>query len=543
MSGVKQRNNKKDGNYVPSEEKLVDSKDSSASAFTSTSCILLFWKILGIRLANALLTTTYFQADEFYQCLEPAHKLAFGYGYITWEWNEKLRSSIHPWIYAIGYKLTSCLNIDIVVAPKVIGAILASIGECFLYKFALNYSEGNVKLAKVALIMSLINPFNWYIITRSFSNNFEMILTTIGLSCWPFNNNDNKSIVIKKALISSAFGIISCIVRPTNAILWLCLGAHLLFRLKDIRAKLALFILIETILILSVNTVIDYLFYNEVTFPIYNFIQFNVIKSLSIFYGVAPWHFYIFQAIPIMTMTSLPFLIHYLISLKGYKSVLGISSFIVVGSFSLINHKEFRFIYPLQPVFILFVAMSIVENYARVRRFAIPMIAINIAIAYFFTRVNERGVIDVIYYLRGTNESFGLLTPCHSTPWQSYLHNPNYNDGNSWALTCEPPLHLSKNSENNIMEEIKKYRDESDMFYDDPTSFINENFPPVSYPTDVYQKGKKYAWPARLIIFSPEEDLITSQLGTKYIECNRFFNSYFHWDSRRSGDVIVYCSK
>ena len=540
MLAIRQRNVKRDGDSIPSKEKSVESE--AASAFPSTSSISLFWKILAVRLANALLTITYFQADEFYQCLEPAHKLAFGYGYVTWEWNEKLRSSIHPWIYAIGYKLTSYLNIDIVVAPKVIGAILASIGECFLYKFALNYSKGNVKLAKVALVMSLVNPFNWYIITRSFSNNFEMILTTIGLSYWPFYNNKDKNIVIRNALISSAFGIVSCIVRPTNAILWLCLGAHLLYRLKDIRTKLSLFISFETVLILLVNTVIDYLFYNEFTFPLYNFIQFNVIKSLSIFYGVAPWHFYIFQAVPIMTMTSLPFLLHYLVSLKGYKGVLGISSFIVVGSFSLINHKEFRFIYPLQPIFILFISTSVVENYARVRRLAMPLIVINIAIAYFFTRVNERGVIDVVYYLRDTNESFGFLTPCHSTPWQSYLHNPNFTDGNSWALTCEPPLHLT-NTENNIVEEIKKYRDESDMFYDNPTSFINENFPPLSYPTDVNQNGKKYAWPARLIIFAPEEDLITSQLGTKYVECNRFFNSYFHWDSRRNGDVIVYCSK
>lgn len=31
---------------------------------------------------------TYFQPDEFYQALEPAHYHVFGYGYLSWEWRD-----------------------------------------------------------------------------------------------------------------------------------------------------------------------------------------------------------------------------------------------------------------------------------------------------------------------------------------------------------------------------------------------------------------------------------------------------------------------
>lgn len=31
---------------------------------------------------------TYFQPDEFYQALEPAHYYVFGYGYLSWEWRD-----------------------------------------------------------------------------------------------------------------------------------------------------------------------------------------------------------------------------------------------------------------------------------------------------------------------------------------------------------------------------------------------------------------------------------------------------------------------
>lgn len=39
-----------------------------------------------IRLPLALIQRTPFQPDETYQSLEPAHRIVFGYGHLTWEW-------------------------------------------------------------------------------------------------------------------------------------------------------------------------------------------------------------------------------------------------------------------------------------------------------------------------------------------------------------------------------------------------------------------------------------------------------------------------
>jgi phosphatidylinositol glycan class B len=46
----------------------------------------LFLLALVFRLVNACITRTFFQPDEYYQALEPAHRLIFGTGYATWEW-------------------------------------------------------------------------------------------------------------------------------------------------------------------------------------------------------------------------------------------------------------------------------------------------------------------------------------------------------------------------------------------------------------------------------------------------------------------------
>lgn len=53
---------------------------------------------LCVRIAIAVLTRTVFQPDEYFQSLEPAFQLIFGYGHLTWEWlaEKPIRSIIYP---------------------------------------------------------------------------------------------------------------------------------------------------------------------------------------------------------------------------------------------------------------------------------------------------------------------------------------------------------------------------------------------------------------------------------------------------------------
>ena len=472
---------------------------------TRLSPVKLFIFIFLFRLFNSLIIQTFFQADEFYQALEPAHSFIYGYGYVTWEWKQQLRSSIHPLIYAVGYKLAGENKTLIYFIPKIISALIATIGEYNLYKFIEVYRDE--KLAWITLMLSLFNPFNWYVSTRSFSNNLETGLTILALRYWPWDKK-----ISKQWYLSLGFGFVSCIIRPTNILIWCPLGIWLLIN-AHITVKWAILSIVEVVVLFALNTGLDYYFYQQLTFPLYNFLEFNVIKNLSIFYGTAPWHFYIFQAIPLMMMIYLPFMLYGL-----EKSILLLAGAIYLLGFSLIQHKEFRFIYPLHPIMLYFTA----RGYNKLKpKYVILGITVNICIGLFFTNVHERGVIDVVNYLQDS-QSIGFLTPCHSTPWQSHFHKP---DLDAWFLTCEPPFHLNKPS----LEEVKAYRDQSDQFYDSPKEFIDAHL------------GQDLPFPQHLIVFEPLQELINEQLGGQYSECKRFFNSYFHWDSRRNGDVVVFC--
>lgn len=73
---------------------------------------IVFLVALIFRVANSLVVQTFFSPDEYWQALEPAHVAVYGYGVLTWEWAEGIRSFIHPLLYALLYKLLEILSLD-----------------------------------------------------------------------------------------------------------------------------------------------------------------------------------------------------------------------------------------------------------------------------------------------------------------------------------------------------------------------------------------------------------------------------------------------
>jgi hypothetical protein len=70
--------------------------------------------ILVYRIALALLTRSIFQPDEFFQSLEVAHNVVFGYGKLTWEWQPSvaIRSIVYPTLYVPVYWILRVTGLD-----------------------------------------------------------------------------------------------------------------------------------------------------------------------------------------------------------------------------------------------------------------------------------------------------------------------------------------------------------------------------------------------------------------------------------------------
>lgn len=213
---------------------------------------------------------------------------------------------------------------------------------------------------------------------------------------------------------------------------------------------------------LALNAVVDHSYYGVWTFPPLKFLEFNVIQGISVFYGGNPWHYYISQGLPILLASFLPLSLYslYLFFRAGSPSSAegseqGTAGFqlastvaLVTGVYSLISHKEVRFIYPLLPVLHILSAAALENlNWSKKvkQRLVLGMVLVNLPIAWYVSQVHQRGVIDVVDWLRKTGietsdehhwRSVGFLMPCHSTPWRSSVMG----DGEMWALSCEPPI-------------------------------------------------------------------------------------------------------
>ena len=255
---------------------------------------------------------------------------------------------------------------------------------------------------------------------------------------------------------------------------------------------------------------------------------------------------------------------------------------------SIVSHKEVRFIYPLLPMLhiigasslasfclpIVSHASSLSKNRNAIIRILVlsTLLLLNFLIAIFTTRYHQTASLSVLTYLRqeyshihllGPSSSshlghadrtmtVGFLMPCHSTPWRSHLVHPGIK---AWALGCEPPVHLNSSSR-------YAYVDEADQFYKNPEQFLATNLIEQRRSDEwdlVAQNpqqggmeqasdqeawdgkvGKK-VWPEYLVFFEALEEAIDRMLTEKhYSFCWRGWNSYFHDDWRRRGDVLVW---
>ncbi|KAI8846600.1 Alg9-like mannosyltransferase family-domain-containing protein [Chytridium lagenaria] len=475
-----------------------------------------FLAILAFRTYNALAVRTFFNPDEYWQSLEVAHEFVFGYGYLTWEWEFKIRGFTYPMIFATAFQALKSLNMDtpelVILVPKFLQAVSAATGDYFTYKFGEKLF--GPKVGKWALICSLMNHFNYFCAVRTLGNSVETTLTVAALYYWSWTGKERRS--LRRFAMSVGLASLACVMRPTSIILWAVLGLFLLFRSRRSAFKIILVALLIGLSILAISILIDSLFYNELTFTIYNFFKLNVIHGISSFYGTHPWHCIppLFQEkphrdIPIATMTP-------------------------SSSSASSRTKNSDSSIPSSPS-------------SWVKAVVVFLALTNAASAWYLGTVHQRGVVDVMGFLRKEVRRDGVdgvvfLMPCHSTPFYSHLHA----NVPMRFLTCSPPLTGAKG-----------YVDEADVFYENPGKFLERYFDGrVGNKTVVGMGGKeevvsvpgqeytiqRYKWPSHVVFFEAlKKDLVGIFDGSNYKECARFFNSHFIDDKRRVGHVVVYC--
>ncbi|KAL4096336.1 hypothetical protein PRIC1_009696 [Phytophthora ramorum] len=427
----------------------------------------VFWvSVAAFRLWNALFVRTSFNPDEYWQSTEVAHRLVFGYGYLTWEWQEdaQLRGFAHPALFAGLYKFLELLNLDsrwaVAYGPRLVQGLLSAMNDYFLYKLAGNYFDA--KSAKWALLCQLFSWFVFYVMVRPFSNCVETLCTTAALAYWPWKfleDGDNRkknddAVPVKRSnrTLALAFAALGVLFRPTNAIIWLYPGVVHFLQARD-RGHLIFGVVLPIALVTTLAMLcIDRLGYGEWTFVPFNFFKFNVLEGKDKLYGEHPWSWYFSQGYPAIVGTALPIVIAGYLTVPASKKDLGRTIMWALFVYSNTAHKEFRFVLPLlPPAFVyagyclrnlerkLYVQFRERTQWNLLRLAAFSVIVPNVLSAYYLSRSHQRAPVEVMDYLaeriqENPEASIHFWTPCHATPYYSYLHQ----NVSMWFPDCSP---------------------------------------------------------------------------------------------------------
>ncbi|XP_052866537.1 GPI mannosyltransferase 3 [Anopheles cruzii] len=470
----------------------------------------MFWFFAALRVASVFLVTTFFAPDEYWQSLEVAHRLAFGYGHLTWEWTAGIRSYLYPVFIAGLYKLLALLSLDSVelltILPRVLQALLSAYADYRFYVWS-NKSKWSVFL--------LATSWCWfYVASRTLANTLETAVTMIALSFFPWAS-ESTTFLLPVAL--------SFFLRPTSVIPWVPLCVYHIKKSSHPTWELLLKrYLLVGLLVGVVNIAVDSYFHGAFVVTAYEFLHHNVLQGVGSFYGEHPWYWYVSTGLPIVLGVGIvPFVLACYDTVRNrqvypQRMVLLSSILFTVALYSVLSHKEFRFLLPVLPM-CLFVSSDYLSRWSRkassklIWFVALFIVAVNALMAGYTGLVHQRGTLDVTSYLGSTTGEYRdeyrneakilFLMPCHSTPFYSHVHQ----NVTMRFLRCEPNLQGQEN-----------YVDEADQFYGNPMGWIRRNLP-------VHPRS---ALPTHVVAFDVLEPQIKDFLSIYHEKASFFHTDY-----------------
>ncbi|XP_076628412.1 phosphatidylinositol glycan anchor biosynthesis class B [Colletes latitarsis] len=461
--------------------------------------ILMVW-----RLTSVFLVQTAHVPDEYWQSVEVAHRLAFGYGYLTWEWHAKIRNYIYPFLISIIYRILALVSLDhvtiLTILPRMLQAIVCAYGEYRFYQWTKN---------KWTLYSLCLNWYWYYCASRTLINTVETACTMIALSIFPWRDSN-----IRNLNFLWIVGFL-CMIRPTAAVIWLplCLY-HLCTSLQDKLMLICRYSVVCIVCCLS-SILLDSYCYGTLVISPWEFFVINVLHKIGNIYGTQHLLWYIFCGLPVLLgVYYIVFLLCIWQVTKYYacfhrQAIMLIVIGWTICVYSLLSHKEFRFLLPLLPMLIYICTSCTFRlnvKFAKIGRkiFIALLIISNIIPGVYFCAIHQRGSLDAMDVLHKeivnaentTNVLF--LTPCHATPLYSHLHvNVSLK-----ILTCEPNL-------NNITN----YVDEADAFFADPMHWLDHN----------YNSNENATIPSYIVTF----DNISSKIG-QFLEHYQVMSKLFY---------------
>lgn len=289
--------------------------------------------------------------DEIFQTQEPAHRLAYGYGVVTWEWREGIRSWVFPAFLACVMRATSWMGEEssgYLLGIRLMLSLISLSAVWFAFSWAKRASGTPAAFIAAGCCAT------WYQLVdfggRALTEVVAAHLLLPGLYLGVYGDRipERERLILAGAFCGLALSLrIQLMPAVAFALLGFC-GTRWQNRILPVGAGLAVPIVVFGI--------VDWFTWS---YPFHSFIRYfwlNAIEGRSKAYGVEPWNWYLL----ILVETLGPMLVFALVGVRRCLFLGGVALTILV-SHSVIGHKEVRFVYPMIPILLTLAAIGIAD--------------------------------------------------------------------------------------------------------------------------------------------------------------------------------------
>jgi GPI mannosyltransferase 3 len=316
---------------------------------------------LMVRLAALIVFPSLHHPDENFQLLEQAHRIAFGYGVVPWEFRDGIRSPVLPYMLAalfwLGERVAGGPEGYLLVARAALAAI-SLLGVAAVYRMGQRSSQTHALMAGlVAATWFELVYFAGRPLTEAVATTF--LVVALSLACVPPERLEFRRL----AAIGFCLGLALMLrfhLAPGLLVVAVWLGR------RDLRGRWRPMAL-GGLAPLLVFGVADWLYWGAPFSSYVVALRIDLIDGKASIYGVESPAYFLEQLADIWA-GALPAMAA-LILLRARASALWIVvALVIIASHMAIPHKEYRFVFPSFACLALVAAMGSADLIERIRR-------------------------------------------------------------------------------------------------------------------------------------------------------------------------------
>jgi phosphatidylinositol glycan class B len=332
-----------------------------------------------LRAALAYHDHSVFWPDEIHQSLEQAHRAAFGYGLVPWEFRDGARSWLFPGIIAGIWKVTAGVGVESSLTLVFLARLLmvsASIAAMWFAAQLATKASGPIAGAAVAVIMATFPPsvvFSYRAMSETASAPF------IALGAWFLFRRIKPAASLAGLAIASA-----CLFRYQNLLFAVVFASGLLLQR---RSRDAWTFCSAGVSVALLGGLVDWVTWGRPFHSLIAYVDFNLIIDGASDFGVEPFWYYARALWSSAGPSSLALLGCFAIGMVA-EPILAAAVAVYVLAHCVLPHKELRFLVPSFPLFATVAGIGVQRLLARMPKLVGPTAAVAMTAAFGYALVH-----------------------------------------------------------------------------------------------------------------------------------------------------------